>query len=140
MSAHLTGVDIAPKMLAEAQKKGIYDELIDAELVAFLEKNKDHYDLAIAADVLPYLGSLEPLFTAIQPRLTPHQGIFVFTHEISDNPPWELQDNARFSHHPDYVKSLCNQHGLTVLSHEKITARQQNLQPVEAMLYAVQAT
>ncbi len=139
LSEHLTGVDIAAKMLAEAKNKGIYDELIEVELIAFLQKNTNRYELAIAADVLPYLGDLDDLFAAIQNRLT-HQGLFIFTHEISENEQWQLQDSARFSHHPEYIKHLCAKHGLTLIEHEKIVARQQNQHALEAMLYAVKLT
>ena len=137
LSKHLTGVDIAAKMLAQAKDKGIYDQLDEAELITFLQHDKHHYELALAADVLPYLGELDTLFKVIHQRLA-KDGLFIFTHEISENKPWQLQDSARFSHHPDYIKALCEKYSFHIMSQEKITARQQNQQALDVMLYAVQ--
>ena len=137
LTTHLTGVDIAAKMLAEAAKKGIYDNLIESELITFLQTSQQSYELAVAADVLPYLGELEPLFSAIHQRLS-HQGIFIFSLEISETEPWQLQSNTRFSHHPAYIQTLCNQHGFKIIEQEKVVARQQNQQSLEVMLYVTQ--
>ncbi len=138
VSEHLTGVDMAAKMLAEANHKGIYDELIEAELIAFLQNNTQRYELAVAADVLPYLGELDTLFAAIHQRLA-KEGLFIFTHEISTSEAWKLQDSARFSHHPDYIKTLCKQHDFQIVYQEKVVARQQQEKPLYVMLYAIQA-
>lgn len=133
-SEHLTGVDIAAKMIAQANKKDIYDKLIEAELLTFLQQDKQYYNLMVAADVLPYSGDLATLFCAIQERLSP-QGLFVFSTEISTDDAWVLQDTARFCHHPDYIKALCEQHQLDILYQEKIVARKQEQQDLYVMLY-----
>jgi predicted TPR repeat methyltransferase len=139
LSEHLTGVDIAAKMLSQARAKGIYDQLIESELITFLQQDKQHYELAVAADVLPYIGELDTLFSAVNQHLT-HEGLFIFTHEISENQPWKLQDSARFSHHPDYIKTLCDQQNFHIIYQEKVVARQQNGQALHVMLYFVQPT
>ena len=97
------------------------------------------YDLAVAADVLPYLGELSTLFKLINQHLTP-SGVFIFTHEISETDPWQLQESARFSHHPDYIKALCAEQHLQILHEEKVVARQQNGQALYVILYAVART
>lgn len=138
LSEHLTGVDLSAKMLAQAKSKEIYDELVEAELISFLQHNTQHYELMVAADVLPYLGELNTLFMAVYQHLT-NNGLFIFTHEISKQQPWQLQDSARFSHHPDYIKTLCSQHGFQLIYQEKVIARQQNGQDLYVMLYFVRA-
>lgn len=135
-SQTLTGVDLSPKMLKQADKKGIYDRLVTSELVLFLEQEKSQYDLIVAADVLPYLGDLEPLFSALLPRLTP-QGHVLFSHEISPDLPWQLQASARFSHSPDYLLTLCAEHGLQVVHQEPVLARMQEGNPLYVMLYTL---
>ncbi|WP_058533429.1 tetratricopeptide repeat protein [Legionella saoudiensis] len=137
LSKRLTGVDIAPKMLAQAKEKHIYDELIESELIEFFNTNQNHYDLIVAADVLPYFGELDTLMHAVQQHLTP-EGYFIFTTEISVKDPWFLQSSARFSHNPDYVKKLVEQNHLQLIQNEKIPARIQNQQQLEVMLYVVQ--
>ena len=139
VSAHLTGVDIACKMLEQAKDKGIYDELVESELLTFLKKNKHPYDLAVAADVLPYLGELDSLFTTLAAHLN-KEGLFIFTHEISEDQPFQLQSSARFSHHPDYIKTLCAKHGFACIHQEKVIARQQNQQALHVMLYCAKKT
>lgn len=136
MSAYVVGVDIAPKMLTEARRKEVYDELHEADLLDFLENSSDCYNLAIAADVLPYLGELVNFFTRIQKKLT-CEGILLFTHEISHNAPWQLQSNARFQHHPDYVEIAFSSANLICLHRETVFGRTQANQPVEMMLYAL---
>jgi predicted TPR repeat methyltransferase len=134
ISKHLTGVDIAEKMLAHAKEKGIYDVLAKAELIEFLKQNKQHYDLVIAADVLPYFGDLGALFKSIYDHLSP-DGYFIFTIEISKTTPWFLEPSARFSHHPDYIKDLAVQYQFQLAKQEKIEARLQNQYPLEVLLY-----
>ncbi len=131
----LTGVDISKKMLAQANEKQIYDQLIEAELIQYLQQNDTRYELIVAADVLPYLGELETLFRVLTPRLT-SQGLFVFTAEISIEKPWQLQETARYSHQPEYIQSLCNQFGFTIIHQEQISARLHEQTDLAVILYA----
>lgn len=136
MSEHLTGVDIAAKMLTQAREKGIYDKLVEAELESFLKKSKQHYDLAVAADVLPYFGKLDNFFTAVAHRLK-SGGHFIFTIEISEDKLWQLQTSARFSHHVNYITQLCSQLDLEIVHQEKVIARRQHQEALPVMLFAV---
>lgn len=137
ISKKLIGVDIAAKMLAEAKKKGLYDQLIEAELVHFLQEETECYDFALAADVLPYLGDLEPLFSALTKRLI-SGGYFIFSTEITEVSSWHLQETARFSHKPAYIQELCSQHDLALIQQKSVKARQQNEQALSVMLYIAQ--
>ena len=134
ISKHLTGVDIAEKMLTLAKEKGIYDALVQAELVEFFKQNTEHFDLVVAADVLPYFSDLSDLFTSIYQHLNT-EGYFIFTTEISKKSPWFLESSARFSHHPDYINDLAKQNQFQIIQQEKVPARLQNQQPLEVMLY-----
>ena len=55
----LVGVDLSEGMLAHAKDKEIYDELIRAELTAYLQDHHDEFDLIVTADTLVYFGALE---------------------------------------------------------------------------------
>ena len=136
VSQHVTGVDLATKMLAIARGKGIYDELVEAELLDFLQQNKAHYDRVVAADVLPYLSDLSPLFQAIHPRINP-EGVFWFTTEISVDTPWMLQSSMRFCHHADYIKDLCQRHQFTLIHQETLVARKQDEHDLTVNLFGV---
>ncbi|KTC97742.1 methyltransferase [Legionella erythra] len=138
LSRHLTGVDIAAKMLAIAREKAIYDDLVEADIMAFLSSDRQQYDLITAADVLPYFGELKPLFAAVHEHLKP-AGYFIFSIEISDTLPWQLQESARFCHHIDYVERLCQTFGLKRLECQRVIARQQNNDGLPVFLFLTQA-
>lgn len=134
LTRHLTGVDVSAKMLALAKEKDVYDELIESDLVSFLIETDNRFDLAVAADVLPYLGDLVPLFNSLKACLSP-DGLFVFSCEISKDKPWQLQKTARFSHSPEYIQSLCEKYDFELIKQEQITGRRQNDEDLSVMLY-----
>lgn len=136
LCTHLTGVDLAPNMLIEAERKHIYDELIESDIVAFLKTNSSAFSLIIAADVLPYLGKLESLFQGAQKNLV-DDGLFVFTHEISEKDLWYLQKTARFAHHPDYIHTLASQNSFNICYQGKHIARKHHDKDLSVMLYVL---
>ncbi len=133
-SKHLTGVDIAEKMLEHAKKKGIYDQLVQMEILDFLKQDTKLYDLIVAADVLPYFGDLEPLMQLISQHLAKEQ-CFIFTTEINEDRPWQLEGSARFSHQPDYIRELTKKYSLIIIKQEKIPGRIHNEMLLEVMIY-----
>ena len=137
LSQHLTGVDLSSKMLSNANEKRLYDVLIEAELLAFLTQDVQSYHLILASDVLPYLGELASLFQAVRARLT-DQGLWVFSIEVSEQAPWQLQDSARFSHHPDYINTLAMRHHFIIKHQERLVARQQADNDLHVILYVMQ--
>ena len=134
ISNHLTGVDIATKMLAHAKDKGIYDRLVTSDLTEFLAQHTQKYNLVVAADVLPYFGDLNPLVRLINQHLNPG-AYFIFTTEISEISPYQLQLSARFCHHPEYINTLMQENHLHLAHQEKIPARLHNQVPLDVMLY-----
>lgn len=136
ISTHLIGVDIAKKMISHAQARGIYDSLVQGELIDFLKQNHQHYDLVVAADVLPYFGDLDVLMQLISKRLSPH-GHFIFTTEINEHKPWQLEHSARFSHQPEYILQLARKYHFKTEKKEQIPARLQNNTPLHVMLYCL---
>tara|TARA_R110002126_G_C10490321_1_gene503692 strand:- start:28262 stop:29770 length:1509 start_codon:yes stop_codon:yes gene_type:complete len=140
LSQHLTGVDLSPKMLAHAREKAIYDELIEAEIITYLTQltpKNTTFDLITAADVLPYLGDLSPLFEHVKTCLAP-RGLLIVTHEICDAANWMLQTTARFAHHPRYLIALAEEHGFKIVHHESFVARKHYDDDLPVMLYALQ--
>lgn len=121
----LTGVDLAPKMLKEARKKGLYDVLVENDLLTFFKQDERRYDCILAADVFPYYGALDDIFEQVASHLL-DTGIFIFTTEISETSAWALQSTARFSHHLDYLKELASKNHLSMIHEEKIIGRKQD--------------
>ena len=113
----LVGVDLSAGMLKKAEGRG-YDELVVAELTAFLEEHPVAYDAVVSADTLCYFGDLSQVTQAAWHALRPG-GWFVFTVESldavrdsasedepgrsGDEPPYRLQFHGRYVHAKSHI-------------------------------------
>jgi predicted TPR repeat methyltransferase len=111
----LVGVDLSPKMLAKARGLAIYDALIEGDVEMPPRGAEGPFDLIVAADVLVYLGDLEPLFAALRARLKP-DGLWLFTTEKSETVDFGLGEKRRYRHSEVYLRKLANAHGFDVAS------------------------
>ncbi len=118
----LVGVDLSPKMLAKARERGGYDELVCAEVAAYLAGEARRFDLAIAADVFVYIGDLSEVFAGVRQALRPG-GLFGFSVEGGDASDFILQPTHRFAHSLAYVRRLAAEHGFGVESVESRVIR-----------------
>lgn len=118
----LAGVDLSPQMLEQSLRRGVYDELACADIAACLQGRSA--DLLVAADVLVYLGDLQPLFRAVRKALRPG-GLFAFSVEaLEGEGDYALRSSGRYAHAADYLRTLARAHGLTVDSLAAQTLRQ----------------
>jgi len=144
-SRHLTGVDISGAMLAKARERGSYDELVEAELTAFLSDNENSYDLLLSADVLIYFGDLLPVFEAAAKALR-QNGHFIFTveqlNDMDSLSGYYLNPHGRYSHTDAYLQQVLEQAGLVVQSSSIEPLRTEGGEPVEeiVMIAKVQDT
>jgi predicted TPR repeat methyltransferase/uncharacterized coiled-coil protein SlyX len=114
LAGRLVGVDLSSRMLAKAAERGLYDELVQADIVAHLAASLDGADLIVAADVLVYIGELGPLFFAAQRVLNPG-GCFVFTIESHvGEEDYVLCATRRYTHAEAYVQRLAEAAGFGV--------------------------
>jgi len=51
-------------MLDKARERGIYDDLVAADLIAHLASREAAFDVVNAADVFVYIGDVAPVFAA----------------------------------------------------------------------------
>ena len=137
----LDGVDLSTKMLEKAKVRGGYDELVAAELTAFIESRKDAYDIIACADTLCYFGKLEPVLAAAAGSLRPG-GVFVFTLEKTaaskDAQKVTLEHTGRYTHTESYVQSAVAGAGLALVRITANTLRMEFFKPVEGMLVVAQ--
>jgi predicted TPR repeat methyltransferase len=130
---HLTGVDLSPRMVDKARERGGYDELIVAELTAFLSERPGTYDLIVSADTLVYFGALETVSQAIAVALCPG-GWLAFTVEqtTSDVAPggYCLNQSGRYSHTAEYLDRVLAGAGLEMRTRADATLRQESNQPM----------
>jgi len=132
----MTGLDLAPRMLAEAAKRGLYDTLEEADLLAFLPRHAGRFDLVAAADVLNYLGDLGPALRGIAAALAPG-GIAAFSIEAGEAAPFALGPGMRYRHDPAHVAALAAEAGLVPLAREETVLREEKGAPVPGVLFAL---
>lgn len=101
----LAGVDLSPRMLEKARGRGVYDELVEQELVAFLRERPSRFDVVASADTLCYFGDLAPAIGAARMSLRP-AGWLVFTVERADDIEcYRINPHGRYSHAEAYVSA-----------------------------------
>ncbi len=129
----IIGIDISEAMVDIAEEKDVYNGLYSGELVGFLEDNDEApFDLVTAADVLPYLGAVEPLFSGVAQMLRPG-GVLAFSTEKLDERNTDLcyavGRNQRFLHAETYLRAALDAAGFAVLSLDDINVRDEDKAP-----------
>jgi predicted TPR repeat methyltransferase len=112
----LTGIDLSAAMLAEAAAKSLYVTLIKGDICTDDLAALGQFALAVAGDVMPYLGEPRPLLDAVFDRLEPG-GRFVLTIEslaVGDVAAFRLGRRARYAHCPDAVQRTAIDAGFAV--------------------------
>ena len=124
----LTGIDLSPRMLAQARARDLYDGLEVADLTSALDGQAAAWDLILAADVLPYFGRLEPLFAAAAKALTPG-GWFAISTEADDDDGAVLRGNGRYAHGRAYVEAAAAE-GFELVAQVSAVLRREAGRPV----------
>ncbi len=128
----LVGVDLSPGMLARAKLRGDYDELVHAELTAFIEARREDFDLIVSADTLVYFGELEPVLKAAFGTLRAG-GHLVFTLEKEERTAdagFRLNPHGRYSHTASYVRARLRETGFMIQGLKTATLRTERAEPV----------
>lgn len=132
-AARLDGFDLSPLMVAEARRKNIYDAVDVADLFDTPAADAPRYGLAVAADVLCYVGDLAPAFEAIRARLIEH-GHLAFTVEAGSGVPYALGPAQRFRHDPHSIERWLTEAGFERLACERAVLRRERREPVDGLV------
>jgi predicted TPR repeat methyltransferase len=151
----LVGVDLSPKMIERARARGCYDELVVAELSAFMRSRPQSFDALICADTLVYFGALDEPLAAAHDALRPGAAL-IFTLEallfgVSDdgeakapaaeskagganaagaNAGYRLEAHGRYAHTENYVRRAVAVAGFTLDALTHATLREERGSPV----------
>lgn len=141
---HLVGVDLSPRMIERARTRGDYDDLVVAELTAFLATRTAVYDLIVSADTLVYFGRLEPVLTGAAVALRP-AGWLAFTVErleedVATADGFHLDPSGRYRHAEAYLRRVLAEVGMAVETLESVTLRLEGGQPVVGFLVSARKT
>jgi len=131
---HLVGVDLSPNMLEQARARGVYDELHEGELTAFMSSRPASFDIIVATDVLIYFGRLQEAFAAAQGALR-SGGLFCFSVEALVQPApaqdYRLHMHGRYSHSRAYLERALAEAGFPRVQIDSVVLRQELGAPVQ---------
>ena len=123
--ATLTGVDLAPAMLALARRKGVYARLVEAGIDAFLAgEPSGSADLCVAADVFIYFGPIETVLAGLARVLRPG-GRAAFTVQSHDGDGVVLGADGRYAHADAYLAAAAEAAGFTDLAIRRASVRRE---------------
>ncbi|HZF77605.1 MAG TPA: methyltransferase domain-containing protein [Acetobacteraceae bacterium] len=129
----MEGLDLSPRMLAEAERRGIYAALHEADLTEWLPTRRGAFDLVVAADVLNYLGDLGPALDAAAGALAAG-GWLAFSVETGEAPA-ALGPGMRWRHAPAHVAALAGAAGLAEVARRDAVLREERGAPVPGTLF-----
>lgn len=136
----LIGIDLSQPMLFKAEGRGVYDQLLKAELTAFLQQAPaGSYDLIVSADTLCYFGALEAVFAGALQALRAG-GALVFTVEMAadasadDGRGYLLAPHGRYVHRPAYVTRALAEAGFGEIAGAEVELRTEGGKPVPGLL------
>ena len=140
LARHVTGVDLSRRMLDKAAALGLYDDLACADIVDWLAERPASCDLAVAADVLVYLGDLAPLFARVR-RALRAGGLFALSCEAldEDDRGYALQPSNRFAHALGYVQTTARAAGFDVVAAEQAVLREDHGRAIAGHLVLLRA-
>ena len=135
------GIDLSPKMLEQAEAKGVYANLYLADVLEFLEGpdvRPAGYDLIVSADTFIYIGKLDGIFAAARQALT-DGGLFVFSVEHLEDGDFKLQPSCRYSQSDTYIEKLAAEFGFAVVCHDPVVVRIEKEGPISGRIFVLRA-
>ena len=132
----MVGVDLSPAMLAQARAKGLYDRVIESEVLDFLAGEATinaHYHLVLAADVFMYFDDLAPVFNAVAQTLA-LSGQLAFSVETHDGDGVLLRETLRYAHGEAHVQAAIAEAGLKTISLDSASTRRDKGTPVPGLI------
>ena len=125
-ASKIVGVDLSREMLSRAKLTGAYDKLIPEDILEFLNKCDDKFDLVVSSDVFIYIGELSNIFMALS-GVIKSSGLFCFSVEKNETSKFSLSPKTmRYSHSNSYIKKLASLHNFKIETFLEASIRQEN--------------
>jgi predicted TPR repeat methyltransferase len=132
----MVGVDLSSEMLVQARTKGVYDRLIEKEILAFLAIEAEiggRYHLVLAADVFMYFDDLAPVLSAVA-KVMDSPGLLAFSVETHENGNVILRDTLRYAHSETHVRAALAESGLNPVGLDFASTRIEKGVPVPGLI------
>ena len=130
----LVGVDLSNNMLHQAREKGVYAQLLNADITEAIEQLGMLFDLFICADTLVYIGNIQPLFASIANH-SESGTLLTFSTEIGQGENFELLPSGRYCHSDNYVKHTAAAAGFDLVKFEEHPLRKEGRQWISGGYY-----
>jgi predicted TPR repeat methyltransferase len=137
----LAGIDLSAGMLSQAGKRAVYDELLEAELLAYLQTQQQRFDLIACADTLCYFGELAQVLERAAHAMRP-DALLAFTLErlpANTKDSYQLGASGRYAHGEAYVRHTLQQAGFKEMQMTDGILRQEAGQPVCGWIISARA-
>lgn len=140
-AARLEGADLSGGMLTQAARRGLYDALHQSELTAFMEAQRDRYDLVVSLDTLVYFGVLDEVFRAAAGSLRPGGHLCVTLEALPDEATehFRLCHHGRYAHAGTYVSAALRAAGFDPIRLSRVSTRHEAGEPVPSWLVLARA-
>lgn len=126
---HIIGVDISEQMLQKAKNKNIYDRLEQANITEYCN-HLPPQAFVTAADVMGYIGNIEPLLQ----KIYPHPFAFSIATDNKCN-NYTLLPNGRYVYNKQYVHDILTRCGYQNISSKDCVLRTENGQDVLGTIF-----
>lgn len=133
----LVGIDLSSKMINCARRRAIYDDLIVAEIGDALQDTNAEFDLAVAADVLVYIGDIVPFLHDCHKALRPNGWLAVSLERTAEGQI--LGKSGRYAHAEHYATKAAESCGFKVVEIADTTIRIEKGVPVAGFLMLAQS-
>ena len=133
------GIDLSPKMLAIASKKGIYRSLFEDDVLSALRGPLApgvKYDLVLAGDVFIYFGDISAILQDVHAAMQP-TGLFAFSIETLETDNFALRPSGRYAHSEAYIRKTAADTGYAVESIAPMVIRKERGQSVPGMIFVL---
>jgi len=136
-ASRLDGVDISPDMLERAAEREVYNNLVEEDLVQYLEETSNSYGLMVAAAVLIHFADLETVFSLVWDRLDEH-GRFVFSLFKAAEEEVELNSFDMFAHSDQYIQQLVDRVGFRLCYQKEGIHESRGIHAVVGVVYLLE--
>jgi predicted TPR repeat methyltransferase len=134
----LAGIDLAPRMIDQARRRGIYHRLEAGDLRTVLDRESQRWHLIIAADVFTYLGDLGPVLKAVARSLCRGGRLAATVERAPEEDGVIAMPSRRMRHGAGHLRRAADAAGLLTLSLSPATLRTEAREPVIGLVFVLE--
>jgi predicted TPR repeat methyltransferase len=129
----LDGVDLSANMLEKASKRGIYADLVHADIGEYLQRTERTYDLVVAGDVFIYIGDLSSIFAGVARVIEPGGWFCFSTEEAEGDDEFALRTTLRYAHSERFIRRMAAESGFAIREIQHRPVREDRQQPIPGL-------